>query len=206
MIPVQFITNSSEKRTHLQSAEMALRGGCKWIQLRMKDYPECRKRETAVQVLELCKKCKSVLIIDDDVILAKEIGADGVHLGKKDTPVNEARRILGQGMIIGATANTFDDIVSAKQSGADYIGLGPLRFTKTKKGLSPVLGLNGYKEIIKRMEQSSIDIPVVAVGGITLNDVSSLIQAGVNGIAVSGAILNAKDGAKEMEAFLNITI
>ncbi len=206
MIPVQFITNSSERYTHEQSAALALQGGCKWVQLRMKDSPAEEKKEVAINVLKLCKEHDAVLIIDDDVELAKEISADGVHLGKKDMPVSEARQILGQGMIIGATANTFEDIVIAKQSGADYIGLGPFRFTTTKKGLSPILGLDGYKTIMKKMDEASIDIPVVAIGGITKEDVPQIIRTGVNGIAISGAVLRAEDGAKEMESFLNITI
>lgn len=206
MIPVQFITNPSERYTHEQSAALALQGGCKWIQLRMKDSPAEDKKEVAINVLKLCKEHDAVLIIDDDVELAKEINADGVHLGKKDMPVSEARQILGQGMIIGATANTFEDIVIAKQSGADYIGLGPFRFTTTKKGLSPILGLDGYKTIMKKMDEASIDIPVVAIGGITKEDVPQIIRTGVNGIAISGAVLRAEDGAKEMESFLNITI
>ena len=206
MIPVQFITNLSERYTHEQSAALALQGGCKWVQLRMKDSPAEEKKEVAINVLKLCKEHDAVLIIDDDVELAKEINADGVHLGKKDMPVSEARQILGQGMIIGATANTFEDIVIAKQSGADYIGLGPFRFTTTKKGLSPILGLDGYKTIMKKMDEASIDIPVVAIGGITKEDVPQIIRTGVNGIAISGAVLRAEDGAKEMESFLNITI
>lgn len=206
MIPVQFITNSSERYTYEQSAALALQGGCKWVQLRMKDSPAEEKKEVAINVLKLCKEHDAVLIIDDDVELAKEISADGVHLGKKDMPVSEARQILGQGMIIGATANTFEDIVIAKQSGADYIGLGPFRFTTTKKGLSPILGLDGYKTIMKKMDEASIDIPVVAIGGITKEDVPQIIRTGVNGIAISGAVLRAEDGAKEMESFLNITI
>lgn len=206
MIPVQFITNSFERYTHEQSAALALQGGCKWVQLRMKDSPAEEKKEVAINVLKLCKEHDAVLIIDDDVELAKEINADGVHLGKKDMPVSEARQILGQGMIIGATANTFEDIVIAKQSGADYIGLGPFRFTTTKKGLSPILGLDGYKTIMKKMDEASIDIPVVAIGGITKEDVPQIIRTGVNGIAISGAVLRAEDGAKEMESFLNITI
>ena len=172
----------------------------------MKDRKKKKKKEVAINVLKLCKEHDAVLIIDDDVELAKEINADGVHLGKKDMPVSEARQILGQGMIIGATANTFEDIVIAKQSGADYIGLGPFRFTTTKKGLSPILGLDGYKTIMKKMDEASIDIPVVAIGGITKEDVPQIIRTGVNGIAISGAVLRAEDGAKEMESFLNITI
>lgn len=207
MIPVQFITNATERFTHEQGAAAALEGGCKWIQLRMKDCPEgsVKKKEIALSVADMCKEHRAILIIDDDVDLAMEIQADGVHLGKKDMPVAEARRILGEGMIIGATANTYDDILLAKQAGADYIGLGPFRFTTTKKGLSPILGLDGYESIIKKLHESSINVPIVAIGGITRTDVPQLLRTGVNGVAVSGAILRADNATKEMESFLNIT-
>lgn len=137
--------------------------------------------------------------------MAKEIEADGVHLGKKDMPINLARQILGQGMIIGATANKFEDIIIAKQMGADYIGLGPFRFTRTKKELSPIIGIEGYMEIMKQVRQSEIKIPVVAIGGISKEDVPALMNTGINGVAISGAILQAEDGEKEMRSFLNIT-
>lgn len=205
MIPVQFITNASERYSHEQSAAIALKGGCKWIQLRMKDYTQDERKNAALKVSKLCKEYKAILIIDDDVELAKEIEADGVHLGKKDMPVNLARQILGQGMIIGATANKFEDIIIAKQMGADYIGLGPFRFTRTKKELSPIIGIEGYMEIMKQVRQSEIKIPVVAIGGISKEDVPALMNTGINGVAISGAILQAEDGEKEMRSFLNIT-
>ena len=205
MIHVQFITNESERYSHEQSAAIALKGGCKWIQLRMKDYTQDERKNVALKVSKLCKEYKAIFIIDDDVELAKEIEADGVHLGKKDMPINQARQILGQGMIIGATANKFEDIIIAKQMGADYIGLGPFRFTKTKKELSPIIGIEGYREIMKQVRQSEIKIPVVAIGGISKEDVPALMNTGINGIAISGAILQAEDGEKEMRSFLNIT-
>ncbi len=205
MIPVQFITNESERYSYEQSAAIALKGGCKWIQLRMKDYTQDERKNVALKVSKLCKEHKAIFIIDDDVELAKEIEADGVHLGKKDMPINQARQILGQGMIIGATANKFEDIIIAKQMGADYIGLGPFRFTKTKKELSPIIGIEGYREIMKQVRLSEIKIPVVAIGGISKEDVPALMNTGINGIAISGAILQAEDGEKEMRSFLNIT-
>ena len=206
MIKLQFITHYTDRYTYYDGARMALEGGCRWIQLRMKDKTEEEIKQEALRIQKLCRQYNATFIIDDHVNLVKELHADGVHLGKKDMPVSEARQILGQGMIIGATANTFEDIVIAKQSGADYIGLGPFRFTTTKKGLSPILGLDGYKTIMKKMDEASIDIPVVAIGGITKEDVPQIIRTGVNGIAISGAVLRAEDGAKEMESFLNITI
>ena len=142
-------------------------------------------------------------IINDNVELAKEIEADGVHLGRADRNPAEAREISGDDFIIGGTANTFDDIVSLLEQGVDYIGLGPFRFTETKKNLSPVLGLEGIKNIVETYRRTSLrQIPVIAIGGIKLNDVEDLIKAGVHGIAVSSAINISEDKLAITQLFL----
>ncbi|MDE6655172.1 MAG: thiamine phosphate synthase, partial [Muribaculaceae bacterium] len=145
---------------------------------------------------DICRGAGATFIIDDRTDLVETVGADGVHLGKNDMPVKEARKLLGPKKIIGATANCFDDIRRAYLDGADYIGLGPFRFTTTKTNLSPVLGLEGYKHIIGTCRESGITLPIVAIGGITAEDVRSVMQTGVNGIAVSSEIINAPDPAE----------
>ena len=129
--------------------------------------------------------------------LVHRLGADGVHLGKNDMPPREARALLGPQKIIGATANTFGDIRRAAAQGADYIGLGPFRFTRTKEKLSPILGIEGYREILARCAEQGIRLPVVAIGGITAADVDALMATGIAGIALSGALLNAENPAEE---------
>lgn len=157
-----------------------------------------------MRVGELCRRAGATFIIDDCVDLVSAVGADGVHLGKNDMPVAQARRVLGPGVIIGATANTFDDIVRAAEAGADYIGLGPLRFTTTKKNLSPVLGYEGYADILGRCRRAGITLPVVAIGGITVDDLAPLRLAGAAGVAVSGSIARAADPAEETRKFLKL--
>ena len=142
----------------------------------------------AESVKFLCEEYLANFIINDNVHLAKQINADGVHLGLSDMEVAEARSILGKTKIIGATANTFEDIVQQVNNGCDYIGLGPFQYTKTKAKLSPILGLEGYSSIISKMKDSQIEIPLYAIGGITLEDVESLMLTGIHGIAVSGLI------------------
>ena len=110
MIPVQFITQSYGPWDHEQAALQALEGGCQWIQLRMKDCDDSEVEPIARRLLKACRDHNATFIIDDRVELCQRIEADGVHLGRNDMPVNEARAILGQGFIIGATANTIDDI------------------------------------------------------------------------------------------------
>ncbi|WP_301332057.1 thiamine phosphate synthase [Segatella copri] len=194
---LQFISHQNEKMTYLDGIREALAGGCKWIQLRMKGATDEEVRPIALKVKKLCKEQNATFLIDDRVQLVKEVGADGVHLGKNDMPIAEARKILGDDFIIGGTANTFEDVKAHYEAGADYIGCGPFHFTTTKKKLSPILGLEGYHEIIQKMKAENIDIPIVAIGGITKEDIPDIMKTGVNGIALSGSILNAKDPASE---------
>lgn len=194
---LQFISHQNEKMTYLDGIREALAGGCKWIQLRMKGATDEEVRPIAQKVKEWCKEQNATFLIDDRVQLVKEVGADGVHLGKNDMPIAETRKILGDDFIIGGTANTFEDIKAHYEAGADYIGCGPFSFTTTKEKLSPILGLEGYREIIQKMKAENIDIPIVAIGGITKEDIPDIMKTGVNGIALSGCILNAKDPASE---------
>ena len=181
---------------------MALEGGCKWIQLRMKDASDDEVRKAAAEIQPMCKEHEAVFLLDDRVELAKELHADGVHLGKNDMPIDEARRILGEEYIIGGTANTFEDIQRIAAQGADYIGCGPFRFTTTKKNLAPVLGIEGYRDIIAKMRNAGINIPMVAIGGITPDDIDEILATGVQGIAVSGTVLNADDPVAMMKSLL----
>ena len=181
---------------------MALEGGCKWIQLRMKDASDDEVRKAAAEIQPMCKEHEAVFLLDDRVELVKELHADGVHLGKNDMPIDEARRILGEEYIIGGTANTFEDIQRIAAQGADYIGCGPFRFTTTKKNLAPVLGVEGYRDIIAKMRNAGINTPMVAIGGITPDDIDEILATGVQGIAVSGTVLNADDPVAMMKSLL----
>ncbi|MBQ0072852.1 MAG: thiamine phosphate synthase [Prevotella sp.] len=201
---IQFISHYNERYSYLDSIRLALEGGCRWIQLRMKDATVDEIREVAIEAQRMCKEAEAMFIIDDQVALVKELHADGVHLGKNDMPIDEARRILGPEYVIGGTANTFEDIVQHVKNGADYIGCGPFRFTTTKKGLSPVLGLEGYKSIARNINKVGIDIPIVAIGGITADDIPDILATGIDGIALSGTVLNADNPVLEMQRLLEI--
>ena len=204
MKQVQFITHKNDRFSYADGARMALKGGCRWIQLRMKDATDDEVRGAAAVVQPLCREHDAVFLLDDRVQLAKELKADGVHLGRNDMPVSEARRVLGEEFIIGGTANTFDDVERLWREGADYIGCGPFRFTTTKANLSPVLGLDGYRSIITRMEAAGIDLPVVAIGGILRDDIPAVMATGVHGIALSGAVLDAENPVEEMRRIIEL--
>ncbi|WP_106813261.1 thiamine phosphate synthase [Prevotella merdae] len=200
---IQFITHSNTRYDYVEGARLALEGGCRWIQLRMKDAQEVDFLLAAKQIGAMCKEYGATFILDDHVEWVGITGADGVHLGKNDMPVDEARNQLGANRIIGGTANTFEDVERLWRQGANYIGCGPYRFTTTKKNLSPVLGLDGYRHIISKMKAHDINIPVVAIGGILQPDIKDVMATGVSGIAVSGAILNAENPMEEMKRFID---
>ena len=201
---IQFISHYTDKIGYLDSIRLALDGGCRWVQLRVKNATIDELRPLALEAQRMCREAGATFVIDDQVELVKEIGADGVHLGKNDMPVAEARKILGPDFIIGGTANTFEDVKMHYESGANYIGCGPFRFTTTKEKLSPVLGLEGYRNIVEKMREEGINLPVVAIGGITAEDIPAIMQTGVTGIALCGTVLRAEDPVREMQQLLDL--
>ena len=201
---IQFITNYHDDISLTEQTEYVLEAGCRWVQLRLKGADDAEIYMVGKALRQLCDRYEATLILDDVVRMVPVIGADGVHLGKQDMPVDEARKLLGPDKIIGGTANTFEDVKRLAQQGANYIGCGPFRFTTTKKNLSPLLGLEGYAAILEQMRQQQIDLPLIAIGGITVEDVPDLVDLGVSGIAISGAILEAKKPDVMMRKFIRV--
>lgn len=201
---LQFITHRNDRYDEISGTRAVLEGGCRWVQLRMKDAPDEEFLRVGREVGRLCRQYGATFLLDDRVHLVTELGADGVHLGKNDMPPREARMLLPAGTIIGSTANTFEDIERAAAAGADYIGLGPFRFTETKRNLSPILGLEGYREIFTRCRAAGITLPVVAIGGITAADIAQILATGATGIALSGALLGAADPTEETRKIVDI--
>lgn len=199
---LHYITQTHNSKSIAEIAESFLKAGGDWIQLRIKNESYEYIFEQAEILRKITLNYNAKLIINDYEEIAKEVNADGLHLGKTDKNIEEARNILGDSFIIGATANTFEDIIALSKTSADYIGLGPFRFTHTKEVLSPILGLDGYKNITKQMQSLSINIPIVAIGGIELNDISDLTNININNVAISSAITFADDIYDKTKLFL----
>lgn len=204
---LMFITHPTTRYSEIEEIKQVLDGGCTWVQLRMKGTLNLAVAQQAAALLAGYHS-RPRLCIDDDVSIALASGADAVHLGKNDLPVAEAWRQIGkkrkeEGFRVGATANTLEDIRQAAAAGASYIGLGPYRYTETKKNLSPVLGAEGYRRLVRAARQAGIDIPILAIGGILPADVPVLMETGVSGLAVSGAIAGAPDPAEATRRFLD---
>lgn len=201
---LQFITNTKAKTPVTEQVMAVIEGGCRWIQVRMKDASDEEIKKVVDSIKPKCIETGTFLLLDDRVELAKELNVGGVHLGKEDMPVSKARMILGAAAVIGVTANTMSDILAVSSLDIDYYGIGPYAQTETKENLSPVLGLDGIRKICFEMEEKNIQIPHVAVGGIKLDDVLPLLESGVNGIAVSGAIAFADNIEAETRKFIDL--
>lgn len=191
MEKLQYISQGITRQEQELNIRKALDNGIQWVQIRWKNASENELISLCEKSKQLCTEYQSICIINDHVQLAKSVDADGVHLGLSDGSTEEARLILGDNKIIGGTANTISDILQRIHEACDYIGLGPLRFTATKEKLSPILGFDGYQEVIDQLREKSIAIPkIFAIGGVHLEDIQQLQQIGIYGVAVSGQITN----------------
>lgn len=190
---LQFISNQTKDITHLESIQTALDAGCRWIQLRVKNQSFENVLNLAEKAKFLCDSYQAKLIINDFPLIAKEIDAYGLHLGLDDMPIETAKKIVGEQIIIGGTANTLEHVINRIKEGADYVGLGPFRFTSTKQNLSPIVGLQGYQKIIISLKELGLSIPIIAIGGITDCDIAAISQFGLYGVAISSSIINSEN-------------
>lgn len=186
---LQYITQDDHKFSHAAQAKAMFRMGVKWVQLRMKGASEKEIVSEAKKIMQYAEEDGGTLILNDSVSLAQELGVKAVHLGLNDMPIDEARKVLGADVIIGGTANTFEQVQLQVSRGADYVGVGPFRFTTTKKNLSPTLGLDAYGTLLQQLKDADIQLPVFAVGGITMDDVADLKAKGINHFAISSDLL-----------------
>lgn len=187
------------KYSHDEIAYLASKGGADMIQFREKNFSTSELIRIGNSIRKICNKFGSLYIVNDRVDIALITDADGVHLGKEDIPVKEARHLLGENKIIGGTAHTLREAYIAQNEGADYIGYGHIFETKTKKKNTKPKGIKNLKLVL-----SKIKTPIFAIGGIDLNNVSSVIQSGVFGVAVVGAIVKSDNITKEVKSFRKI--
>jgi len=197
---LHYITQGETPKEHLENIQKACTSGAELVQLRLKNVSEKKILKLAKEARAITSHFQTRLIINDYYKIAKEIKADGVHLGKTDTCPTVARKHLYTWQIIGGTANTLEDCENLINKNVDYIGLGPFRFTTTKDNLSPVLGLNGYKAIVDELKTKT---PIIGIGGITLEDVTAILETGISGIAASGEITKDFNKIRTFNQLLN---
>jgi thiamine-phosphate pyrophosphorylase len=199
MDKLYYISQGTTPNDHLTNIKKVCQAGCKLIQLRLKNVSLNIYKITSNEAKVICDSYDAKLIINDNIEVAKFANTTGVHLGKNDSSIKEARVFLGKDMIIGGTANTLEDCEALIKSGVDYIGLGPFQFTKTKDNLSPILGIEGFKRITDELRMTSKMIPIYAIGGIQTENVQSLLEVNITSIAVSGILTNQDNLKKEVE-------
>jgi thiamine-phosphate pyrophosphorylase len=186
---------------HVQLARLAIKGGADSIQLRDKNASDDELVSVARGVLAVCRDSGVPLLINDRVHVAAEVDADGVHLGRTDMPIEEARKILGRAAVIGGSAGTLEDAVDVENAGADYVGFGHIFPTGSKSKPGEPVGLGELGRVC-----NSVGIPVIAIGGISADNVGDVAAAGTWGVAVIGAVCGAEDpesGAREIHDILS---
>lgn len=197
---LHYISQGSTPKEHLEHIQKACSSGAELVQLRLKHVSEKKTLKLAEAAREITSHFQTRLIINDHYKIAKTVKADGVHLGKTDASPTLVGKHLHTWQMIGGTANTLQDCETLIGKDVDYISLGPFRFTTTKGDLAPVLGLNGYTAI---MEALKTETPIIAVGGISTDDVKDLLETGISGIAVSGAITRDFNSIRLFNQLLN---
>jgi thiamine-phosphate pyrophosphorylase len=199
---LQFITHDHPDFTHLQQVEIACQNGVHWVQLRLKNLTEIEVLNQAIEARSITIKYNVKLIINDYVNIAQEIHADGVHVGKSDTPLAEVRKMVGNDMILGGSTNCFEDILAASSINVDYLGLGPFRWTGTKSNLNPILGWEGYTAILTKCKEANIQIPIIAIGGILPSDLEKLNQTGIFGYAIASGLTKNNNFTENLKMYL----
>ncbi|ABK61946.1 thiamine phosphate synthase [Clostridium novyi] len=186
-------------RSLAECVEDAIKGGATLVQVREKNISTRDFYNIAREVQEVTTKYNVPLLINDRIDIALAINADGVHLGQSDMPIELARKILGDDKVIGISAGNVKEAIEAEKAGADYVGLGTVFFTGTKKDIDEPIGLAGLKEITEK-----ITIPSVAIGGINKENAKSVLATGVDGISVISAILKNDDIQGASKTLANI--
>jgi len=194
-----YLTQDLRNRSHLKQATIACEAGANWIQYRCLTKPDDELIEEINEIANLCDEWGTTLILTNHYYLLDKVDAQGVHIEDFDADFKAIRKSIGNDKTLGASATNIHRLKAVQNTGVvDYCGYGPFALTSTKPNNSPLLGFEGYRELAKHSE---IKIPVIAVGGIQLEDVDALVKAGVYGIAVSAAINLAIDAGRAFKEF-----
>ena len=178
----------SRGRSHLEVAQEAIKGGASLIQFRDKEMTTRQLVETAGKIKGLTDKVNIPLIINDRLDVALAVDADGVHVGQADMPAGLARKLIGPHKILGVSASTVEEALQAEREGADYVSASPVFTTPTKPDAPPPTGLEGLRAIV-----NAVNLPVIAIGGINEENVTEVMEAGAQGVAVISAVVSAPD-------------
>lgn len=199
----QYITHDIPHLTHIEQVQKACEAGAKWIQYRCLTKPDEELLADINAIAEICDDWGTTLIVTNHVHLNGKADIQGFHIEDMEADFISIRKIVGNDITLGGSANTVENLIRLANQGVDYAGFGPFAITQTKPNNFPILGISGYAEAISTLKTNNIQMPVLAVGGITINDVEALMHTGIYGIAASGAINFANDFEETFQDFYN---
>ncbi len=190
---LHFITHDIPQHTHIAQVQLACEAGAKWIQYRCLSKADDELLADINLIAEICDDWGSTLIVTDHIHLKGKADIQGFHIEDMEADFIALRKQLGEEYTLGGSANTIENLLRLAKEGVDYAGFGPFKITTTKPNNSPLLGVSGYADALQKLAANNIELPILAVGGVTINDVTPLLTTGIYGIAVSSAINQAED-------------
>ncbi len=190
---LHFITHDLENLSHVEQARIACEAGAKWVQYRCLTKNNEELLDDITKIADICDDWGATLIVTDHVHLHGKADIQGFHIEDMSADFQSIRAALGEAATIGGSSNTIEGLLRLAKEGVDYAGFGPFAHTDTKPNNSPHLGLQGYKDAMLELNELEINLPILAVGGVKINDVDALMQTGIFGIAASSAINQAED-------------
>lgn len=200
-IDFYLVTDSElSRKGTLSDVGDAVESGCKIIQYREKNKNTKEMINEASKIKKICRD-NAIFLVNDRIDVALAAGADGVHIGQDDMPIDIARKLLGAEKIIGLTVHNRDEAIEAEQNGADYVGLGPIFDTATKKDAGKGIGPDSIREI-----KNAVKIPVVAIGGINKENCRNVIESGADSLVAISAIVCSDDVKRETQDFIEIIL
>lgn len=198
---LHYITHDIPHLSHIDQAQQACEAGAKWIQYRCLSKTDEALLKDINAIAEICDDWGTTLIVTDHVHLNGKADIQGFHIEDMEADFVALRKLVGDDITLGGSANTVENLIRLAQEGADYAGYGPFAITETKPNNYCLLGIEGYQNLVKELKTQNIDLPVLAVGGIKIYDVEALMQSAIYGIAVSGAINFADDFEEAYQDF-----
>lgn len=200
---LQFITHDIPQHSHIEQAQIACNAGAKWVQYRCLTKNDDELLKDIHAIAEICDDWGATLIVTDHIHLNGKADIQGFHIEDFEADFTQLREQLGEAVTIGGSATTLEGLIRLAREGADYAGFGPYYTSTTKPNNAALLGIDGYRNAMTELQRLGINLPVLAVGGITINDVDPLMLTGIFGIALSSAINQSDDMSAAYQAFYN---
>jgi thiamine-phosphate pyrophosphorylase len=200
----QYITHDIPHLSHIEQAQQACEAGAKWIQYRCLSKTDEELLQDINAIAEICDDWGSTLIVTDHVHLNGKADIQGFHIEDMDADFIALRKLVGNDITLGGSANTIENLIRLASEGADYAGYGPYAVSETKANNYALIDIEAYKHTVKELQNKAIELPVLAVGGIKIYDVEALMQTGIYGIAVSGAVNFADDFIEAYQDFYSL--